>query len=393
MKVVALWVYPIKGLRGIRLECADLGPQGIKHDRNFMLCRVEEGEEPLKLQLSRFPQCALFSQEIVGDSIQVRYNVPEEPLVPPCPEQAEVLEVPLGPDITQLRKEEVNLHQSKVNAYRMGDRYDAWFTACFGFPTALFYIGDERRPILGTFSPDSEPTPRPKGWLAALSDYMAPGTTTTAGEEPKWLTFSDCAPFLITTGASLANVSARLAAGDMEMAKFRPNIVLDGDKEWDEDFWTRLTLNGRPAFTLTKMCVRCTSVNVDYDTGRPARASAGRSSRSSWRTGGWTGAQNTPRSLASTRSSTGTYHRTPQSPSEMTCRSRGGARNDPSSTGPSTRRKPPDSTRTRCNARGSCATDGRPGSLPGGRGKLKLPQWHVGWAPPRFALLALGSNH
>ncbi|CAG9997547.1 unnamed protein product [Clonostachys byssicola] len=275
MKVVALWVSPIKGLRGIRLECADLGPQGIKHDRNFMLCRVEEGEEPLKLQLSRFPQCALFSQEIVGDSIQVRYNVPEEPLVPPCPEQAEVLEVPLGPDITQLRKEEVNLHQSKVNAYRMGERYDAWFTACFGFPTALFYIGDERRPILGTFSPDSvQSTPRPKGWLAALSDYMAPGTTT-AGGEPNWLTFSDCAPFLITTGASLANVSARLAAGDMEMAKFRPNIVLDGEREWEEDFWTKLTLNGRPAFELTKMCVRCTSVNVDYDTGRPARGERG----------------------------------------------------------------------------------------------------------------------
>ncbi|CAI6095712.1 unnamed protein product [Clonostachys chloroleuca] len=54
-----------------------------------------------------------------------------------------------------------------------------------------------------------------------------------------------------------------------------PRCSLDGDQEWDEDFWTRLTLNGRPAFTLTKMCVRCTSVNVDYDTGRPARGERG----------------------------------------------------------------------------------------------------------------------
>lgn len=262
-----------------------------------MLCRVKPDGQREKLQLSSHPQCALFSQAIVDGAVHVRYHAPPGEDAPKSELQDEVLEVPLRPDLGQLVREDVNVHQSKAHVYRMGSPYDEWFSACFGFETILLYIGDGRRPVLGTFSPrveTTQPEPASKGWLSSITSYVGSANTAEEGErdEPDWLTFSDCAPFLITTEASLANVSRRLESGDMEMVKFRPNIVIDGDGEWEEDFWAELGIRAAataeeeegetsgvgattPTFALTKMCNRCSSVNVDYATGKLATGEHG----------------------------------------------------------------------------------------------------------------------
>lgn len=281
MKVTALWLYPIKGIRGIPVTEAQLTPQGLKNDRSFMLCKVGKNGELEKLQLARFPQCSLFEQELVkhGDSatIRVRYLAPERPLVTPeKPEMKESLDVPLEPQLDGLERADVNLHNSMASAFKMGSRYDAWFSACLGFETVLLYIGDARRPVLGTFSPKTQrAAAQPqKGWLSSLASYVS-GSGDGTKEEPDWLTFTDCAPFLVATESSLDNVNARLDA-PVPMVKFRPNIVLDGETAWDEDFWAELSLNGGgPKLALTKLCNRCTSVNVDYATGRPAEGDEG----------------------------------------------------------------------------------------------------------------------
>lgn len=253
-----------------------MGPQGLEHDRRFMLCKVDEDSGQLtKMQMSKFPQCSLFGQEIVGDQIHVRYLKPKDPLVPTRPEQDVVLEVPLRPDLEKLDRADVNLHQALVVAYRMSPRYDAWFSACFGFDIALVYIGDARRPVLGSFSPKAQKPPT-TSWFTSITSYV---TGTTEEKEEDWITFTDCAPYLITTEESLRNVSARLAEGDVGMYLFRPNIVLDGDEQWDEDFWAEITIGedskDRHVLTLTQNCNRCASLNVDYDTGQMALGERG----------------------------------------------------------------------------------------------------------------------
>nr|CEG03828.1 unnamed protein product [Fusarium acuminatum CS5907] len=263
-----LWVYPIKGVRGIQVQSARLGPQGLQHDRRFMLCKFGESGELKKIQLSEFPQCGLFATEIVGDKIQVKYLTPEEPLVPWQPAQDNVLHVPIEPDHKDLKKADINLHQSLVTAYRMGPAYDAWFTACFGFDTALIFIGDGRRPVLGTFSPKAQ-DPHPS-WLTQLLSYIFGSST-----EDDWLAFSDCAPYLFATEESLNNVRARLPSSGVDMQAMRPNIVLDGEAAWDEDYWAQLSINGVHKVALTKNCNRCTSLNVDYTTGRTAQGERG----------------------------------------------------------------------------------------------------------------------
>lgn len=268
-------MYPIKSLRGIRLDEAELTPQGIRYDRRFMICRVGDDGGLQKVQLDKYAQCALFEQSISAGSIHVRYLTPKdgEPIVADHPLQKTVLDVPLEPEIGTLDRAELNLHQSMVSAYRMGSRYDEWFTACFGFNAVLLFIGDERRPILGTMVPTAQPTAQ-SGWLSTLSQYV----TGTGDKYTDWLAFSDCAPYLIATEASFASVSARFSEADsaaIELVRFRPNIVVDGDEQWAEDFWSELAVGGDPAFALSKMCNRCTSLNVDYDTGRPGTGDRG----------------------------------------------------------------------------------------------------------------------
>ena len=264
-------MYPIKALRGIPLQTAQLGPQGIQYDRRIMLCRRTETGELKKIQLSRFPECALFEQAIVGDKIVIRYQVPEEPLVPSHRLQHEALEVPLDPDTASLEKVAVNLHNSPVWCYLMGDRYDAWFSACFGCDVVVVFIGDGKRKILGSMAPPA--STNAQGWLAAVSSFVSGSK----GQDEPWITFTDCAPFLVTTEASLRNVQQRSPGfSGLPMYKFRPNIVVDVEDEWSEDYWGEIVVgDARHRLVLTANCARCSSLNVDYNTGRAATGELG----------------------------------------------------------------------------------------------------------------------
>jgi uncharacterized protein len=63
------------------------------------------------------------------------------------------------------------------------------------------------------------------------------------------------------------------AAGvPLSMARFRPNIVVDGVPPWQEDAWSEIAIGSGDSvrFKLVKPCSRCTIPNVDPDTGVPS---------------------------------------------------------------------------------------------------------------------------
>lgn len=255
------------------LKHANLDRQGVQYDRRFMLLKVHDDGHHEPIEVVRFPECALFIPEIVDGNIVVRYQVPEEPLFPPTPEQKTALEIPLDPEVSDLEIVEVDLYESKCPGYCMPEAYSSWFDSCFGFKTILVYIGDARRPVLGTMSPFGQ-TQQNRGWLSSMSSYL---TGSGYKEDPHWLTFTCVAAFLITTEASVNDVSNRLPPGEkMDMRKFRPNIVVDGEGAYDEDFWGEIVIDGGgPRFVLTGNCGRCVSINVDYKTGRRGKGESG----------------------------------------------------------------------------------------------------------------------
>lgn len=50
------------------------------------------------------------------------------------------------------------------------------------------------------------------------------------------------------------------------MERFRPNIVLEGGRAWDEDDWSEVSIGGH-SFQLVKPCSRCKITTLDQTTG------------------------------------------------------------------------------------------------------------------------------
>ncbi|KAL7627457.1 hypothetical protein AAE478_001650 [Parahypoxylon ruwenzoriense] len=289
MKITELYIYPIKSLRPLSVSRTRLRREGLQHDRRFMLLKVEADGRYKNIQTAYFPECTLFEQAIEDGCIVVIYRIPEQPLIQPTPEQCTALRVPLSPATGGLDTVDIKLFGSHTTAFRMGDPYDAWFSSCLGYPTILVYIGDNRRPVLAHM-PQELALPRGNSWLSPITSLISSGLSyywqpQGGGKvEPDGLTFNEAAPFLLTSKASLRQVSALLPQGEaMDMIKFRPNIVVDEDhrngdgalKAWDEDFWAELLVDGEHRLALTANCARCISINIDYETGRPAKGEKG----------------------------------------------------------------------------------------------------------------------
>lgn len=268
-------MYPIKSLRGISLQHAKLDRQGVQYDRWFTLVRVHDDGHLEPVEVVKYAACALFETEIIDEHVIVRYRIPEEPLFPPTPEQKTALKIPLHPDVSKSETVEVDLYKSKCHGYRMSESYNSWFSSCFGFKTVLVYIGDARRPVLGTMSPYVQ-SQQNRGWLSTITSYVN-YLTGYGAQDPHALTFTSVAAFLIATEASVNELSGRLAEGvEMDVRKFRPNIVVDGEEAYDEEFWGEIVIaKGGPRFVLTGNCGRCLSITVDYDTGRQGTGELG----------------------------------------------------------------------------------------------------------------------
>ncbi|KAK4232194.1 hypothetical protein QBC38DRAFT_406401 [Podospora fimiseda] len=274
MRITSLHLYPIKALRGISLQQAQITPKGIKHDRTFILYEVrsQSSSEPptlKKMQLDSHPKCALFQQQIDHSTHSIKViHLPSN----------STLTIPLEPDISTLTKIQTDLHGSTTQAYSMADPYDSWFSAHFNIPVKFIYIGDGKRPVLGKTLPPLPPlstAPENKGWFS----YLTGSSSNTKPNDGPYITFTDVAPLLITSESSLKDVSNRLPEENrpMPMYKFRPNVVLDGEGEqaWAEDYWAELTVSHQHKLAMTGNCVRCISLNVDYETGKPAEGEMG----------------------------------------------------------------------------------------------------------------------
>ncbi|KAF2747147.1 hypothetical protein M011DRAFT_64363 [Sporormia fimetaria CBS 119925] len=250
LKISEIYVYPIKSLRGTRVKAALATKNGFQYDRTFMLLKVTP--EGLKNMLvAQYYEMTQFltsiEQPTVNEkkkpSLKVDFVSPKGPKVDP-------LIIPLEPDTTNLETLDVTMHRSSTSAFKMPTEYNAWFSKCFGYEVVLAYLGPNRRDVLF------------EDLKSSLDEHQ--------------ITFSDCAPYMVASKTSLSDVSSRFSDGkEMDMTKFRPNIVVEGAQEpWQEDFWAELNINGVNV-PLAHNCVRCRSINVDYATGEQAPGEEG----------------------------------------------------------------------------------------------------------------------
>jgi len=261
-------MYPIKALRGCQISAGTLTKEGFTHDRKFVLLR-DLGKTPREFQhmsVTKYPTVCLFHTSILGNTLRVSY-------IPPgaTEDDSKHLDIPLEPpNIQKLDRVAINMHSSPTVAYDLGQHYNQWFSDIFGFDVVLAYWGGNPRHVLGNI-PGKAPniSSKPKSYMSKILGQI-PFIGCVLIPEGWVIAFNDVAPFLVITEESAADVTTRLPADvEVDITKFRANIVLkNSPSAYDEDFWGELVFGDDSKIILTGNCGRCTSLNIDYNTGK-----------------------------------------------------------------------------------------------------------------------------
>ena len=223
VSVQSLHVYPVKSCAGISLRESLLIETGLEFDRAWMVVDAQ-GRFVTQRQVPRMA--------LIQPTLRVLDMVLRAPGML-------ALHLPLG-GVESPRR--VRVWDDEVDAWDMGALAAQWFSDFLGRPLRLVRFDAEVRRLSSL------------KWTGGV-------------EAPNQ--FSDAFPLLIASQASLDGLNQRLlAAGHaaVEMARFRPNLVLDGIEAHDEDRLDTLWIDTGDAVVQlrpAKPCARCPIPNID----------------------------------------------------------------------------------------------------------------------------------
>lgn len=271
---IQIYVYPVKSLRPIEPQSAVATKLGFEYDRRFMLLKELENGSLENMHVAFYPELVRFFPVInIEDDHQ-----PERASISishkPVHGDASAITIPLLPDTDCLQMMDIEMHSSPTSAYDMGRDYNDWFSKCLGYRVVFAYLGRNTRPVL--MSADQGEAAK-GSWISPISSFLPTAIGSLIQPQAKTIGFADCAPYLVVSNTSLQDVSRRLPDGEtVDIEKFRPNLIIDGaDEAWEEDFWAELDFGGTK-LDLVHNCVRCQSINIDYETGKPGKGESGK---------------------------------------------------------------------------------------------------------------------
>jgi len=222
LKVESLFIYPIKGVRGLGVERAALEARGFENDRRW-LATDEEGK--------------FFTQRDCDALARIKARPVSGGLHLSTDDDPEGVTAVIG---SEGERRAVTVWIDNVDAIAADAEAAGWLSRALGRKARLFFMDD-------------------------VSARSAPAQW--AADQP--VSFADGLPLLIATTASLEALNREIAgAGEtpVEMARFRPNIVVSGADAWEEDRWRALRI-GETLVELVKPCERCVVTTKNPKTG------------------------------------------------------------------------------------------------------------------------------
>ena len=220
MQLSAIFRYPLKSARGIALSEATVRPRGLSADRRWMLV-----DEQGRFVTGRILPALVLLQVLSDASGALELSWPgadshREP-------------VPAGDG----QRTTVRVWSDQVEALLGSTAAAAWLSNRFGRALRLVYMDAEA--------------------LRMTSDQR--------GHPAQPVSFADGYPLLLCNDASLGALSEALGR-PLEMARFRPNLVVSGAAAWAEDQWRVLKIGGLH-FRVANPCTRCVFTTVDPERG------------------------------------------------------------------------------------------------------------------------------
>lgn len=229
MRLSDIRIYPLKSGPGGSRESAFVEPWGLAGDRRWAVI----GEDGNSLWIAEFPRMLTVTAHNLDDGglALAAPGMPE--LTVAVPVEGEIVPVTIP-----------GLDYAVAAAPEAHD----WFTRLLGHPARLVWLDDPRR---RSISPEH-------GGL--------PGDV---------VSFAGDAPLLLTSLASLRRLDEWIAAAaaergedppqPLDMARFRPSVVIDGAEPYAEDHWTEVRI-GEVDFRVSELCDRCAVTTFHPDT-------------------------------------------------------------------------------------------------------------------------------
>lgn len=220
MRVASLHMYPVKGMRAVACEKADVTARGLAHDRRWLV--TDENDRFL-------------TQRECGGLARLRAAASDEGLRIENGEASIEINLPAAD-----ARRSVTVWNDDVEALFAGDEAARWLSDALGRSVRLYHMDEAA--------------------LRTTSGRWGPKTP---------VSFADAYPVLIVTKASLDALNdAIVADGDapLPMERFRPNIVIDGADAWAEDYWRTVEIGG-VTFDLVKPSDRCVVTTIDQASG------------------------------------------------------------------------------------------------------------------------------
>jgi uncharacterized protein YcbX len=219
--VSELWIYPIKSCGGIKIQTTKLSSTGFQFDRMFVIV----DEENNFVTQRKYPQMT---------RIQPSVNAAENRLTISAPRQPDLV-IPLVCIPDSNNWEEVRVWSDKVLAsIAHNQQANEWVSAALGVPK-----------------------------LRLMRIKSSPDARTTVSDESEEfpVSFVDKYQILLASTGSLDALNDRLKNTPVQvsMLNFRPNIVVRGNRSFEEDTWKDLSINGNMRCKCMEPCSRCTS--------------------------------------------------------------------------------------------------------------------------------------
>lgn len=227
--VSELAIYPVKSMRQVQLDSSTIDMGGLKNDRRWMVVDAN-GKMITQRQQSRL---CLIQPELIDEGVCLHTAGHPDLRV----------STPTGNTKT------VFVWNDNCSAYDAGEESAQWLSDFLGIESRLVYFPEEEVRIVDQA-------------YAQQGDHTA---------------FSDGFPMLLISQASLDDLNARLTTS-IPMARFRPNIVINGCAPYAEDDWRKLKI-GDLTMRVVKPCSRCVipSINIGTAerTGEPTKTLSG----------------------------------------------------------------------------------------------------------------------
>jgi len=215
-----IWIYPVKSLRGIELQSAEVETRGLQHDRRWMVV----SESGRMLTQRDLPVMARIETSIT-DQLTLAF-------------ESNQIEIPFEPSG---ERRNVTVWRDEVAVIDCGDKAGGFLSEILGQKSRLVWMPDETNRLVDeTFARNGEIT-----------------------------SFSDGFPFLILGEATIADLNDRIISKDgeaVEATRFRANFLFSGAPPLDEETWEHFKI-GEVEFEAVKPCSRCTITTVDQQSG------------------------------------------------------------------------------------------------------------------------------